>query len=314
VTALKRGRLIVFLGPSFVAAVAYIDPGNVATNLVAGADYRYLLLPAVALASLLGMLVQALSAKVGIATGRDLAELCADHSTPLVRVSLWLSAEIAAMATDVAELVGAAIALNLLFDVPLPLAALAAGAASLAILELRRRGYRGLEVVLTVAVILIAALCAAEVWFVRGGPGSAHVSSVPPAASPLLLVGAIVGATIMPHAIFLESALTARRVPAHTDPERRFAYRQTLVDVALALGVAGLVNCALLVAAALALHGLGPQASTIQGAFAALSNNHGVQVALIFAVMLLVSGLSSASVGTLAGDVVMRGLDRKNVV
>src|SRR5207253_2972816 len=167
-----------------------------------------------------GMLVQALSAKVGIATGRDLAEVCADRASPPVRISLWLSAEIAAMATDVAELVGAAIALNLIFDVPLPLAALAGGAASLTILELRRRGYRGLEVGLTVAVILIAGLCAAEVWFVRGGPGSSHASLVAPAASPLLLVGAIVGATIMPHAIFLESALTARRVPAHTDPER----------------------------------------------------------------------------------------------
>lgn len=314
VLALKRGRLILYLGPSFVAAVAYIDPGNVATNLVAGADFRFLLLPAVAGASLLGMLVQALSAKVGIATGRDLAEVCAGVTAHPVRIALWLSAEVAAMATDVAELVGAAIALNLLFQVPLPVAAGISAVASLAILELRRRGYRGLELVLAFAIVVIAALCAAEVWFVRAGPTTVHsVAAAAPATSPVFLVGAIVGATIMPHAIFLESALTARRLKLNSDGERRYAYRQTLIDVVLALGMAGLVNCALLVAAALALHGLGPDASTIQGAFATLWDEHGAQVAVIFGVMLLLSGLCSASVGTLAGDVVMRGLLKRRV-
>jgi manganese transport protein len=310
---LERGRLRVtlsMLGPAFVAAVAYVDPGNFATNLQGGAQFGYELLWVVLVANLMAMLVQYLSAKLGIATDRDLPELCRERLPRWTSRSLWVQAEVMAMATDVAEFLGAAIGLNLLFGVPLIIAGLITGAIAFGILELQRRGFRRFE--LAIAALLGIVFAGFLYETVNIGP-SAHLALrgfVPHlgGSGALYVAVGIIGATVMPHVIYLHSALTNGRVPVRNDSERRQVLRYERVDVIVALTLAGLINLAMLAVFAKLFHT--PALSgiaTIQDAHTQIGHLVGGGAALAFAVALLASGASSSSVGTFAGQVVMAG-------
>jgi manganese transport protein len=299
------------LGPAFVAAVAYVDPGNVATNVAAGSTYGYLLVWVVVAANATAVLVQYLSAKLGVATGRSLPELCAER-WPRARLPLWLQAEAVAMATDLAEVVGGALALWLLFGMPLLAGAALTGAVSIVVLAVQsRRGQRPFEgiVVTLLLVVMVGFLWSA--W--RSGPSPVDLAGglVPrlDGTDSLLLAAGILGATVMPHAVYLHSALIRDRFGLLTDPAaRRRVLAATRVDVVGALAVAGAVNLGLLVVAAAALSGRG--VDTVEGAHAGLGAVLGGGVALLFALALLASGLASTAVGTYAGAVILEGFLR----
>jgi manganese transport protein len=310
---LQRGRLratLAMLGPAFVAAVAYVDPGNFATNVQGGAKYGYALLWVVLLANAMAMLIQYLSAKLGIATDRNLPQLCRERLPRGARVGLWIQAEVMAMSTDIAEFLGAALGLNLLFGVPLFTAGLITGVIAFAILELQRRGFRRFELAITALLGIVLAGFLYET--LKIGP-SVHASlnglipSIHGTGYIYLAVG-IIGATVMPHAIYLHSALTNGRMPVRNDAERRVVLRFERTDVIIALALAGIINLAMLAVAAKlfhtpALHGL----NSIQAAHQEFGRLVGGGAALAFAVALLASGASSSSVGTYAGQVVMAG-------
>jgi manganese transport protein len=319
----SRGRwrgIAALLGPAFVAAIAYVDPGNFATNFSAGASFGYSLAWVIVAANLMAMLVQYLSAKAGVATGKDLPELCREQLPRRVSRGLWVQAELVAMATDVAEFVGAAIGLNLLFRTPLLVAGLITAVVAFAILALEQRGYRRFELAIVglLGIVLLGfAYDLAAVHPSAAGIANGLVPRLGSSASLLLAVG-IVGATVMPHVVYLHSALTKARVSCRDDAERQELLRFQRVDVLIALGAAGLVNLAMLfVAAALFSHAgvAGPAGHAVQvaaggsieAAHAALGRLVGGGAALAFAVALLASGLSSSSVGTYAGQVVMNG-------
>jgi manganese transport protein len=305
----SRARLALF-GPAFVAAVAYIDPGNFATNIAGGAKYGFLLVWVIIAANLMAMLIQYLSAKVGVVTGRSLPELCRAGFPRPVTWGLWVQAEIIAIATDLAEFVGAAIALNLLFGVPPFAAGLITAVVAFAILALQTRGYRRFELAIAglLGIVLLGFLydllqVGADAGSVAGGliPGFAGTDSV------MLAVG-ILGATVMPHVVYLHSALTQNRITPANERERRSLLRFQRVDVLVAMGLAGVINLAMLVVAAQLFHGSGRTGvDSIEGAHAGLGALVGGGAALAFAVALLASGLSSSSVGTYAGQVVMQG-------
>jgi manganese transport protein len=316
---LSRGRVratIIMLGPAFVAAIAYVDPGNFATNVQGGAQFGYLLLWVVLMANLMAMLVQYLSAKLGIVTDRNLAEVCRDTYPRPVTWFLWLQAEAMAMATDVAEFMGGALALNLIFGVPLVPAGLLTGVVAFGVLELQRHGYRRFEVAITalLAIILLGFLYEA---LRVSPPATASLSGLVPrlgGRESILLAVGIIGATVMPHAIYLHSALTNGRVPARGDGERRKILAFERLDVVVALGLAGLVNMAMLAVAAALFHSSGnANIATIEQAHQGLARLVGGGAALAFAVALLASGVSSSSVGTYAGQVVMAGFVRLKV-
>ena len=302
------------LGPAFVAAVAYVDPGNVATNVQGGARFGYLLLWVVLAANLMAMLVQYLSAKTGIATGRNLAELCRDHLPRWAAIGLWLQAELMAMATDLAEFVGAAVALDLLFGVPPLSAGLITGAVSLGILALRPRGYRLFEVTIVglLTVVLLGFLYAG----LRSGADPAGVArGLVPAfrgGDALLLAAGIVGATVMPHAIYLHSALSQERLAVVGEAERRRLIGVQRVDVTVAMGVAAVLNMGMLVVAAAVLGG-GAHGDTLEAAHTAFRSVLGSGAAVAFGLALLASGLAASSVGTFAGQVVMQGFLRRSL-
>ncbi len=310
-------RFTPFLGPAFIAAVAYIDPGNFATNMAAGAKFGYLLLWVVVAAVLMSMIIQSMSAKLGIASGMNLAEACRARYRRPVTLGLWAQAELVAMATDLAEFVGAALGLYLLFGIPLLPAAVITAVASYAILGLQARGFRRLEAVIAAFVGVIVVAFAVQVFL--AGPSGADISSglVPGfdgTESVLLAVG-ILGATVMPHVIYLHSALTQRRVPV-TDPEaKRRLFRFEVVDVIIAMTIAGLVNISMLVIAAsvfnpAGLTGVGEDLTQVYDALGSVVGSH---ADVLFGVALLASGLSSSSVGTLAGQVVMEGFLRRRI-
>jgi manganese transport protein len=308
-----RGRLrgrVALLGPAFVAAVAYIDPGNFATNITGGAKYGYLLVWVIIAANLMAMLVQYLSAKVGVATGRSLPELCRDALPRPVTWGLWVQAEIIAIATDLAEFVGAAIALNLLFGVPPFTAGLMTAAVAFAILALQTRGYRRFELAIAglLGIVLLGfAYDLSEVGVDGGGFLGGVVPGFRGTDSILIAVG-ILGATVMPHVVYLHSALTQGRIKAENDDERHELMRFQRVDVMIAMGLAGVINLTMLVVAAQLFHDSGrTEVDSIEGAHAGLETLLGGGAALAFAVALLASGLSSSSVGTYAGQVVMQG-------
>ncbi len=310
---LARGRLrasLTMLGPAFVAAVAYIDPGNFATDIQGGAKLGYELLWVVLAANLIAMLIQYLSAKLGIVSDRNLPALCRERLPRWASRGLWVQAEVMAMATDVAEFLGAAIGLNLLFGVPLFVAGLLTGVIAFAILELQSHGFRRFE--LAIAALMGLVLAGFLYETLRIGP-SAHASlrglipHLGGSSAAYLAVG-IVGATVMPHVIYLHSALTNGRVQARDRGERLRLLRFERVDVVLALTLAGLINLAMLAVAAKLLHHPGlTNTTTIQAAHADLGRMVGGGAALAFAVALLASGASSSSVGTYAGQVVMAG-------
>jgi manganese transport protein len=312
----SRGRVrstIALLGPAFVAAVAYVDPGNFATNISGGAQYGYLLLWVILAANLMAMLIQYLSAKIGIATGRNLPELCREHFPKTVAIGLWVQAELIAMATDLAEFVGAAIALNLLFGVPLFAAGLITAVVAFAILGLQTRGYRRFETTIAglLGVILLGFIY--EVVHSGADPGGIAGGFVPgfQGQESVLLATGILGATVMPHVIYLHSALTQRRVQPRDDGERRSLLRYQRLDVTIAMGVAGLVNMSMLVVAAALFRGSG--IDTIEGAHSGFESALGPGAAIAFGLALLASGLSSSSVGTYAGQVVMQGFVRRSI-
>jgi len=302
-----------FLGPSFVAAVAYIDPGNFATNIAAGAKFGYLLVWVVIAASLIAMLVQTLSAKLGVATGLNLAEACRDEFSTPVSIGLWIQAEIVAMATDIAEVVGAAIGINLIFGLPLFPAGLLAGAAAFAILGLQRRGFRRLEAVIAVLVGVVAVAFGLQVFFVEpdGAEIARHIVPDLQGSESILLATGILGATVMPHVVYLHSALTQNRIVGRDERERRVIQKYERVDVIIAMSIAGLVNLSILAIAAAALFGTG--VDEIPAAHDLLERNEGTAVAFLLGLALLASGLSSSSVGTLSGQVVMQGFVRRRI-
>ncbi|GIF73803.1 Nramp family divalent metal transporter [Asanoa siamensis] len=315
----SRGRLrgmVALLGPAFVAAVAYIDPGNFATNFTAGAKFGYTLVWVIVVANLMAMLVQYLSAKAGVATGRDLPELCREHLPKPVSRGLWVQAEIIAMATDLAEFVGAAVGLHLLFGVPLFAAGLITAVVAFAILALEQRGYRRFELAI-IALLGIVFLGFLYDLLVVGASPSGIASGLVPRLSggdSLLLVCGIIGATVMPHVVYLHSALTKSRVACRDDAERRELLRFQRLDVVIGLGAAGLINLSMLVIAAELFNGGGrSDIDSIEGAHAGLASMVGGGAALAFAVALLASGLSSSSVGTYAGQVVMQGFIRRRI-
>ena len=310
---LARGRLratLAMLGPAFVASIAYVDPGNFATNVQGGAQYGYLLLWVVLAANLIAMLIQYLSAKLGIVTDRNLPEVVRERFPRAVTWGMWAQAEVMAMSTDIAEFLGAALGLNLLFGVPLLPAGLMTGVIAFAILELQTRGFRRFELAISALLGIIFAGFLYET--LRIGP-SVHGSlrGLLPGLSgtgSLYLAVGIIGATGMPHVIYLHSALTNGRTPCRNDAERGRVLRFERLDVIIALGLAGLVNMAMLAVAAKLFHtpalsGL----STIQDAHAQFGHLVGGAAALAFAVALLASGASSSSVGTYAGQIVMAG-------
>ena len=304
-----RGRLAL-LGPAFVAAVAYIDPGNFATNISGGARYGYLLVWVILLANLMAMLIQYLSAKVGVATGRSLPELCRDNFPRPVTWGLWIQAEAIAIATDLAEFVGAAIALNLLFGVPPLWAGLITAVVAFGILALQARGYRKFELAIAafLGIVLLGFLYdVLQTGVDPGGFAGGLIPTFSGTDSVLLAVG-IIGATVMPHVVYLHSALTQHRIVPENDDERRELMRFQRVDVMVALGFAGLINLTMLIVAAELFFNSGATSiGSIEEAHAGLGTLLGGGAALAFAVALLASGLSSSSVGTYAGQVVMQG-------
>jgi manganese transport protein len=310
---LAKGRVratLSMLGPAFVASVAYVDPGNFATNVQGGAAYGYVLLWVVLAANLMAMLIQYLSAKLGIVTDRNLPEVIRERYPRPVTWGMWLQAELMAMSTDVAEFLGAALGLNLLFGVPLLAAGVITGGIAFAILALQSRGLRKFE--LAIAGLLGIVLAGFLYEALRIGP-SVHQSlrglipGLSGSGSLYLAVG-IIGATVMPHVIYLHSELTGGRVPVRDDRERRRVLRFERTDVLIALGIAGVVNLAMLAVAAKLFHTPALSSlSTIEQAHAELGRLVGGGAALAFAVALLASGASSSSVGTYAGQVVMSG-------
>jgi manganese transport protein len=311
------GRVWPFLGPAFIAAVAYVDPGNFATNIAGGAKFGYLLLWVVLAANLIAMLVQTQSAKLGIATGRNLAELCRERFSRRTSIGLWLQAELVAMACDIAEVVGAALGLNLLFGVPLFPAGLIAGAGAFAILSLQQRGYRRLEAGITVLVGVVVASFAFELFDARPSAGEIGRHLVAPGfagSESLLLATGIIGATVMPHVIYLHSALTQRRIVGRDGAERKRILGFEKVDVVIALSLAGLVNLSMMIVAAALFHSSGlTGVDSIDGAFEGLRTLVSDRAATVFGIALLASGFASSSVGTMAGQVVMQGFIRRRI-
>jgi manganese transport protein len=310
---LAKGRTratLAMLGPAFVASIAYVDPGNFATNIQGGAKFGYLLLWVVLAANLIAMLIQYLSAKLGIVTDHSLPENIRAHYPHTVAWSMWVQAEIMAMSTDIAEFLGAALGLNLLFGVPMLPAGAITGVIAFAILELQTRGFRRFELAITALLGIIMAGFIYET--LRIGP-SVHgslrglVPSLDGNSSVYIAVG-IIGATVMPHVIYLHSALTNGRMPVRDDAERSRVLRFERLDVIIALGFAGLVNMAMLAVAAKLFHTPTlSRLSTIPEAHAQFGHLVGGTAALAFAVALLASGASSSSVGTYAGQIVMSG-------
>lgn len=307
-------RRLLLLGPAFVAAIAYVDPGNFATNFSAGSSYGYLLVWVIVAANLMAMVIQSLSAKLGLATGQNLCEVSRQEFPRPVVWGLWAQAELVAMATDLAEVLGGAIALNLLFGLPLLEGGLITGVVAFALLSLHTRGYRRFELAVggLLAVIVIG-------FFVNLGrvdvdTGAALSGLVPRFADTdsVLLATGILGATVMPHVIYLHSALTQDRTRGAGVPTR-LLLRYQRIDVGLAMGLAGLVNLSMLLIAATLFHGTGAEgADTLAGVHSGLAAVDGT-AALAFALALLASGFASSGVGTLAGQVVLQGYLRRRI-
>jgi len=310
-------RLFPFMGPAFIASVAYVDPGNFATNIQGGAQFGYMLLWVIVASNLMAMLTQALSAKLGIATGKNLAEVCRDQFPRWAVWGMWVIMEVVAMATDLAEFLGAALGFNLLFGMPLMVAGLLTGAVTFAILALERRGFRPLEAIITGFVGIIALCYLLETIFGRPDWGKIAYHSVVPqfsGAESVVLATGILGATVMPHVVFLHSALTQGRIITRDPGQLRRLFRFECVDVTLAMGLAGLVNGAMLIMAAATFFEKGvTTVGTIEEAHRTLAPLLGTTSSWVFAISLLASGLSSSTVGTMAGQIIMQGFVHRQI-
>ncbi len=316
----RRGvllRLLPFFGPAFVASIAYVDPGNFATNISAGARFGYLLLWVVVASNLMAMLVQTLSAKLGLATGRNLAETCRDEFPRSAVWSMWVLAEVVAMATDLAEFLGASLGFFLLLHVPLLVGAIFTAIVTFAILTLERYGFRPLEVAIGFFVAIIAICYLLElaighpIWSQVGA--HAFVPAFRGRESVLLAAG-ILGATVMPHVVYLHSGLTQNRIVTRDPARLKKLFHFQTVDVVIAMTVAGLVNGAMLIMAAATFHSHGfANVGTIEEAHRTLAPLLGSASAVIFAIALLASGLSSSTVGTMSGQMIMQGFVRRRI-
>ena len=310
-------RLLPFLGPAFIASVAYMDPGNFATNIQGGAQFGYQLLWVIVASNLMAMLIQSLSAKLGIASGLNLAEHCRNNFPRPVVLGMWVLMELVAMATDLAEFLGAALGFNLLFGLPLWIAGLLTVAVTFLILALERYGFRPLEATITALVGVVAISYLIETILDRPDwPTVLYHAAVPQfsGTESVLLATGILGATVMPHVIFLHSALTQGRIVTRDPQQQRRLFRYELVDVFIAMGLAGLINMAMLIMAASTFfnHGL-TGIGTIEQAHRTLEPLLGKAASGVFAVSLLASGLSSSSVGTMSGQVIMGGFLHRQI-
>jgi len=313
VLAGQRGGLrayAAFAGPAVIASIAYVDPGNFATNIQAGAKFGYGLLWVVLLANLIAMLFQALSAKLGIVTGRNLAQMCRDHFPRPVVWAMWGVSEIAAMATDLAEFLGGAIGLSLLFHMPLLAGMVITAIITYGLLMFESLGFRPIELIIGSMVSIIAICYLVEIFIVPVDWAAAAVHTVVPQladAQALLLAVGIVGATVMPHAVYLHSGLTQARMPVRNDAERRKVLRFSNQEVILALTVAGLVNMAMVMMASSAFHAGHPEVAEIETAYHTLAPLLGIGAAGVFLLSLIASGVSASTVGTMAGQMIMQG-------
>ncbi|MEU3727435.1 Nramp family divalent metal transporter [Streptomyces sp. NPDC031705] len=322
----RRAQGLVMIGPAFAAAIAYVDPGNFATNFAAGSDFGYRLLWVVVAANTVGMLVQFLSAKLGLATGRNLAQACRERYPRPVVWGMWVQAELVAMATDLAEVIGGAVALSLLFDLPLAVGGVLVTALSFVILAVDARGRRKFEAVVAgcLACILMGFGWNLLVAGVPLGDAASGLLPTMPGSEALLIAGGIVGATVMPHVVYLHSDLARRHrtdtaagtgtgsLPMVHEDQRRLLW-QVRLDVVVALAFAGVANMAMLVLAARLFHGGPAGADTLEGIHAGLGALLGGGAAVAFAAALLASGLASSAVGTYAGQVIMAGFLRRSV-
>jgi manganese transport protein len=313
VLAGRRGGLrtaIAFAGPAVIASIAYMDPGNFATNIQAGAKYGYSLLWVVLLANVIAMLFQGLAAKLGIVTGRNLAELCRDRFPRPVVMTMWVVSEIAAMATDLAEFLGGALGLALLLHMPLLAGMVATGVITYGLLMCEQFGFRPLELVIGAIVGLICVCYLIEMFIAPINWSTAAFHTVTPQiadSGALLLAVGIIGATVMPHAIYLHSGLTQARVPVRTDDDRRTVLRFSNREVVIALSMAGLVNMAMVMMASSAFHAGHPEVAEIETAYHTLTPLLGPAAAGVFLVSLIASGVSASTVGTMAGQMIMQG-------
>jgi manganese transport protein len=307
---------LAFAGPAVIASIAYMDPGNFATNIQAGAKYGYALLWVVLAANLIAMLFQALSAKLGIVTGRNLAEMCRDHFPQPVVWAMWAASEIAAMATDLAEFLGGAIGLSLLFHVPLLAGMAVTTVVTYGVLMFERSGFRPIELIIGGMVSVIALCYVVELFIapVDWAAAAVHLvlPQIPDGGALLLSVG-IIGATVMPHAVYLHSGLTQARTPVHNDAERRKLLRFSNQEVIIALAVAGLVNIAMVMMASGAFHAGYTDVEEIETAYHTLTPLLGIGAAAVFLLSLIASGISSSTVGTMAGQMIMQGFLRFRV-
>ena len=306
-----------FLGPAFIASIAYVDPGNFATNIQGGAQFGYTLLWVVVASNLMAMLVQTLSAKLGIATGHNLAELCREHLPRPVVWIMWLLMELVAMATDLAEFLGAAVGFNLLFGLPLWVAGILTAVATFFVLGLENKGFRPVEALITALLGVIAICYVAETFLDRPDWALVAFHAVVPrfaGAESVLLATGILGATVMPHVIFLHSALTQGRIRVEGTEHKRRLFRFQLVDVSIAMAIAGFVNAAMLMMAAATFHRAGMHnVGTLEEAYRTLEPLLGPAAPTLFAVSLLAAGLSSSAVGTMAGQVIMQGFLHRQI-
>lgn len=308
----RRGLsgLLPFAGPAMVVSVAYIDPGNFATNIQAGARYGYALLWVVVLANLVAMLFQSLSARLGIVTGRNLAELCREHLPRPVVYIMWVISELAAMATDLAEFLGGAIGLSLLFHMPLVVGMGITAVVTYVLLLLEGKGFRRLELTIGALVGVVGLSYLVELFIAPVSWGAVgkqmFIPNIPDSAAIAIAVG-IIGATVMPHALFLHSGLTERRARPKNDLERKRIIRLSNLEVILALTVAGMINIAMVLMAAGAFHGSHPDVAKIETAYQTLVPLLGGAAATIFLISLIASGFSSSVVGTMAGQMIMQG-------
>jgi manganese transport protein len=312
-----RWRLLPFLGPAFIACVAYMDPGNFATNIAGGSKFGFTLVWVIVASNLMAMLIQTLSAKLGIATGRNLPEVCREQFSRRTSIGLWIQAEVIAMATDLAEFLGAALGLKLLLGIPLFPAAVLTGVITFLILGLQRYGFRPLEAVIASFVAVIGVCYLLELWLAHPPLGTVAKHAVTPDfagnESVLLAVG-IIGATVMPHVIYLHSALTQNRIVPRNADEARTLYKYTRVDVLIAMAIAGLINISMLVVAATVFFGSGlTHVDSLEGAHRTLEPILGGASSILFALALTASGLSSSTVGTMSGQVVMQGFVRRRI-
>jgi len=312
-----RWRLLPFLGPAFIACVAYMDPGNFATNIAGGSKFGFTLVWVIVASNLMAMLIQTLSAKLGIATGRNLPEVCRERFSRRTSIGLWIQAEVIAMATDLAEFLGAALGIKLLLGIALFPAAVITGVITFMILALQRFGFRPLEAVITAFVAVIGVCYLGELWFAHPPLATVAKHAVVPdfagSESVLLAVG-ILGATVMPHVIYLHSALTQQRIVPRNDEEARKLYKYTRIDVVIAMTIAGLINMSMLVVAATVFFGSGlTNVESLEGAHRTLQPIIGGASSVLFALALTASGLSSSTVGTMSGQVVMQGFIRRRI-